>query len=133
MAIKPILDDEEDMYIPDIGEVDEEIDIHGQYPRSNAGIALNWTPLEQQMFDMLLLNRFVTYDREILDETARTISRLVETFEAHEIARIMSVAMLSFQLAAAEDKSFEDEYNKYIEYIQKHPEDIEEIRNPNVR
>jgi len=131
--IKPILDDEEDMYIPDIGEVDEEIDIHGQYPRSNAGIALNWSPLEQQMFDMLLLNRFTTYDREILDETARTISRLVETFEAHEIARIMSVAMLSFQLAAAEDKSFEDEYNKYIEYIVKHPEDIEEIRNPNIR
>ena len=131
--IKPILDDEEDMYIPDIGEVDEEIDIHGQYPRSNAGIALNWSPLEQQMFDMLLLNRFVTYDREILDETARTISRLVETFEAHEIARIMSVAMLSFQLAAAEDKSFEDEYNKYIEYIVKNPQDIEEIRNPNIR
>lgn len=131
--IKPILDDEEDMYIPDIGEVDEEIDIHGQYPRSNAGIALGWSPLEQQMFDMLLLNRFVTYDREILDETARTISRLVETFEAHEIARIMSVAMLSFQLAASEDKSFEDEYNKYIRYIQKHPEDMEEIHNPNLR
>ena len=131
--IKPILDDEEDMYIPDIGEVDEEIDIHGQYPRSNAGIALGWSPLEQQMFDMLLLNRFVTYDREILDETARTISRLVETFDAHEIARIMSVAMLSFQLAASEDKSFEDEYNKYIRYIQKHPEDMEEIHNPNLR
>ena len=129
----PILDDDEDMYIPEIGDVDEEIDIHGTYPRSNAGIALNWSPLEQQMFDMLLLNRFTTYDREILDETARTISRLVETFEAHEIARIMSVAMLSFQLAAAEDKSFEDEYNKYIEYIVKHPEDIEEIRNPNIR
>ncbi len=131
--IKPILDDEEDMYIPDIGEVDEEIDIHGLYPRSNAGIALNWSPLEQQMFDMLLLNRFVTYDRELLDETARTVSRLVETFEAHEIARISAVAMLSFQLAASEDKSFEDEYNKYIRYIQKHPEDIEEIRNPNLR
>ena len=125
--IKPILDDEEEMYIPDIGEVDEDIDIHGQYPRSNAGIALGWTPLEQQMFDMLLLNRFSSYDRELLDETARTISRLVETFEAHEIARITAVAMMSFQLAAAEDKSFEDEYKKYVEYIQKHPEDIEEI------
>ena len=125
--IKPILDDEEEMYIPDIGDVDEDIDIHGQYPRSNAGIALGWTPLEQQMFDMLLLNRFSSYDRELLDETARTISRLVETFEAHEIARITAVAMMSFQLAAAEDKSFEDEYKKYVEYIQKHPEDIEEI------
>ena len=126
---KPIFDDEEEMYIPDIGEVDEEIDIHGKYPRSNAGIALNWSPLEQQMFDMLLLNRFSTYDRELLDETARTVSRLVETFEAHEIARITAVAMMSFQLAAAEDKSFEDEYNKYVSYIQKHPEDIEEISN----
>ena len=131
--IKPIIDDEEEMYIPDIGDVDEEIDIHGTYPRSNAGIALNWTPLEQQMFDMLLLNRFNSFDRELLDETARTISRLVETFEAHEIARIMSVAMLSFQLAAAEDKSFEDEYNKYVEYITKHPEDIEEIQNTHLR
>ena len=131
--IKPILDDEEEMYIPDIGDVDEEIDIHGQYPRSNAGIALNWTPLEQQMFDMLLLNRFSSYDRELLDETARTISRLVETFEAHEIARITAVAMMSFQLAAAEDKSFEDEYRKYIEYIQKHPEDIEEIHQSKLR
>ena len=131
--MKPILDDEEEMYIPDIGDVDEEIDIHGTYPRSNAGIALNWSPLEQQMFDMLLLNRFTSFDREILDETARTISRLVETFEAHEIARIMSVAMMSFQLAAAEDKSFEDEYNRYVEYIQKHPEDIEEIQNSSLR
>ena len=125
----PILDDEEDMYIPEIGDVDEEIDIHGTYPRSNAGIALNWSPLEQQMFDMLLLNRFSTYDRELLDETARTISRLVETFEAHEIARITAVAMMSFQLAAAEDKSFEDEYKRYVDYILKHPEDIEEIQN----
>ena len=131
--IRPILDDEEDVYIPDIGEVDEEIDIHGQYPRSNAGIALNWSPLEQQMFDMLLLNRFASFDRELLDETARTISRLVETFEAHEIARIMSVAMLTFQLAAAEDKSFEDEYNRYVEYINKHPEDIEEIQHSKLR
>ncbi len=126
---KPIFDDEEEMYIPEIGDVDEEIDIHGRYPRSNAGIALNWSPLEQQMFDLLLLNRFATFDRELLDETARTVSRLVETFEAHEIARITAVAMMSFQLAASEDKSFEDEYNKYVAYIQKHPEDIEEISN----
>ena len=35
--------------------------------------------------------------------------------------------MMSFQLAASEDKSFEDEYNKYREYIKKHPEDLEEI------
>ncbi len=125
---KPVFDDEEEMYIPDIGEVNEDIDLHGQYPRSNAGIALNWSTLEQQMFDMLLLNRSNTFDNELRDETARTVSRLVETFEAHEIARICAIAMMSFQLAAAEDKSFEDEYHKYVEYIKKHPGDVEEIR-----
>lgn len=119
--------EDEEMYIPDIGEADDNLDIHGQNRRSNAGYALNWSPLEQQMFDLLLLNRFNSYDQELLDETARTISRLVETFEAHEIARIMSVALLSFQLAASEDKSFEDEYKKYVQYIKKHPEDLEEI------
>ena len=124
---KQPFDDEEEMYIPDIGDVNDDISIHWQTPRSNAGIALEWSPLEQQMFDLLLLNRFNSYDQELLDETARTISRLVETFEAHEIARIMSVALLSFQLAASEDKSFEDEYKKYVQYIRKHPEDLEEI------
>ena len=133
MRKRNLIEDEEELYIPDIEDVDEDIDIHGQYPRSNAGIALEWSPLEQQMFDMLLLNRFASFDRELLDETARTISRLVETFEAHEIARITAVAMMSFQLAAAEDKSFEDEYKKYVDYIQKHPEDIEEIQNTSMR
>ena len=68
---KPIVDDEEELYIPDIEDVNEDIDLHGQYPRSNAGIALGWSPLEQQMFDMLLLNRFAQYDREILDEAPK--------------------------------------------------------------
>lgn len=125
---KDHFDDEEELYIPDIGDVDDILDVHGQYPRSNAGVALDWSPLEQQMFDLLLLNRFSSYDNELLDETAKTIARLVETFEAHEIARISAVAMLAFQLAASEDKSFEDEYNKYVEYIKKHPGDIEEIK-----
>ena len=125
--IKPRFEDEDEVYIPDI-EVDESgFNVHDRVPHSNAGIALGWSALEQQMFDMLLLNRFAADDQELLDETARTISRLVETFEAHEIARIMAVAMMSFQLAAAEDKSFEDEYNKYRDYIKKHPEDLEEI------
>ncbi len=125
--LRPRFDDEEEVYIPEIGEDDSDFNMHDRIPHSNAGIALGWSALEQQMFDMLLLNRFAADDQELLDETARTISRLVETFEAHEIARIMSVAMMSFQLAAAEEKSFEDEYNKYRDYIKKHPEDVEEI------
>lgn len=126
--LRPRFDDEDEVYIPEIGDDDSDFDsVHDRVPHSNAGIALGWSALEQQMFDMLLLNRFAADDQELLDETARTISRLVETFPAHEIARIMAVAMMSFQLAASEDKSFEDEYNKYREYIKKHPEDLEEI------
>lgn len=126
--LRPRFEDEDEVYIPELGGDDSDFDsVHDRIPHSNAGIALGWSALEQQMFDMLLLNRFAADDQELLDETARTISRLVETFEAHEIARIMAVAMMSFQLAASEDKSFEDEYNKYREYIKKHPEDLEEI------
>ena len=126
--LRPRFEDEYEVYIPEIGDDGSDFDnVHERVPHSNAGIALGWSALEQQMFDMLLLNRFAADDQELLDETARTISRLVETFEAHEIARIMSVAMMSFQLAAAEEKSFEDEYNKYRDYIKKHPEDVEEI------
>lgn len=126
--LKPRFEDEDELYIPEIGDDDSDFEnVHDRVPHSNAGIALGWSALEQQMFDLLLLNRFAADDQELLDETARTISRLVETFPAHEIARIMAVAMMSFQLAAAEDKSFEDEYNKYREYIKKHPEDLEEI------
>ena len=120
-------EDDSDFYIPEIDDVDANFDIQSRNRRSNAGFALGWSALEQQMFDMLLLNRFMTDDHELLDETARTISRLIETFEAHEIARITAVAMLAFQLAASEDKSFEDEYNKYRHYIRKHPQDLEEI------
>ena len=126
--LRPRFEDEDEVYIPEIGDDDSDFEnVHDRVPHSNAGIALGWSALEQQMFDLLLLNRFAADDQELLDETARTISRLVETFPAHEIARIMAVAMMSFQLAAAEDKSFEDEYNKYREYIKKHPEDLEEI------
>ena len=126
--LRPRFEDEDEVYIPEIGDDGSDFDnVHDRVPHSNAGIALGWSALEQQMFDMLLLNRFAADDQELLDETARTIARLVETFPAHEIARIMAVAMMSFQLAASEDKSFEDEYNKYREYIKKHPEDVEEI------
>jgi hypothetical protein len=125
--LRPRFEDEDEVYIPELGDNESDYNDHERTPHSNAGIALGWSALEQQMFDMLLLNRFAADDQELLDETARTIARLVETFEAHEIARIMAVAMMSFQLAASEDKSFEDEYNKYRDYIKKHPEDLEEI------
>ena len=121
-------DDEEELYIPDIEDVDEDIDIHGQYPRSNAGIALNWSPLEQQTFDLLLLNRFAQYDREILDEAAKSVVHLVKTFQPHEIGRIATIALMAFQLSSTENKNFEEEYQKYLEYIKKHPQDAEEIR-----
>ena len=125
---KPIVDDEEELYIPDIEDVNEDIDLHGQYPRSNAGIALGWSPLEQQMFDMLLLNRFAQYDREILDEAAKTAVHLTKTFQPHEIGRIATIALMANQLATAENKDFEEEYQKYLDYIKKHPQDAEEIR-----
>lgn len=123
--MKRTLVDDDDLYIPDIGEVDDEIDIHGQYPRSNAGIALGWSPLEQQIFDMLLMNRFAKYDGEVIEESAKTVVHLTKTFQSHEIARIAAIALMSFQLSATEDKSFEEEYQKYVEYIKKHPEDAE--------
>lgn len=128
MRKRPIIEDDEEIYIPELDEVDAEIDIHGQYPRSNAGIALDWSPLEQQIFDLLYLNRFAKYDREVLDEAAKEAIHLVKTFKAHEIARIASVAMMAFQLSESEGKSFEEEYQKYIDYIRKHPEDAEEVR-----
>ena len=128
MRKRPIIEDDEEMYIPDIGDADEEIDIHGQYPRSNAGIALGWSPLEQQMFDMLLLNRFAKFDREVLDEAAKEVTHLVKTFKSHEIGRISAVSMMAFQLLEAEGKSFEEEYQKYLDHIRRHPEDAEEVR-----
>ncbi|MBO4400305.1 MAG: hypothetical protein J5809_00480 [Selenomonadaceae bacterium] len=128
MRKRHIIEDDEEIYIPDIGDTDEEIDIHGQYPRSNAGIALDWSPLEQQIFDLLFLNRFAKYDREVLDEAAKEVIHLVKTFKSHEIARIASIALMSFQLSESEGKSFEEEYKNYKDYIRKHPEDAEEVR-----
>ena len=123
---KPIIDDEEEMYIPDIGDVDEDIDYH-ESPHSNAGIALEWSPFEQQMFDLLFLKRVGTYERDVLAEMARTVSKLVETFKPSEVARISAVAMLAFQLKALEGKDFDEELEKLQEYYKNHPEDIEEI------
>ena len=124
--IKPIIDDEEEMYIPDIGAVDEEINYH-ESPRSNAGIALDWSPLEQQMFDLLFLKRVGTYERDVLGEMAKTVSKLVGTFKPSEIARIAAVAMLALDFQAVEGKTFDEELEKFQEYLKNHPEDIEEI------
>ena len=125
-TIKPIIDDEEEMYIPDIGAANEDIEYH-ESPRSNAGVALDWSPLEQQMFDLLFLNRVGTYKHDVVGEMARTISKLVETFKPHEVARIASVAMLAFNLNAVEGKNFDEELAKLQDYFKNHPEDIEEI------
>ena len=121
-----IIDDEEEMYIPDIGDADEDIEYH-ESPRSNIGVALNWSPLEQQMFDFLSLYRVGTYEREVRSEMMRTVSKLMDTFKPHEIARIASVAMLAFQLKATEGKNFDEEVEKYVDYVKNHPEDIEEV------
>ena len=123
---KRIIDDEEEMYIPDIGDADEDIEYH-ESPRSNVGVALNWSPLEQQMFDFLSLYRVGTYEREIRGEMARTVSNLIDTFKPHEIARIASIAMLAYQLKATEGKTFDEEIERYTEYVKNHPEDIEEV------
>lgn len=123
---KPIIDDEEEMYIPDIGDANEDIEYH-ESPRSNVGVALEWSPLEQQMFDFLSLYRVGTYEREMRGEMMRTVSQLIDTFKPYEIARIASVAMLAFQLKAVEGKSFDEEVEKYVEYVKNHPEDIEEV------
>lgn len=121
-----IIDDEEEMYIPDIGDADESIEYHESL-RSNVGVALNWSPLEQQMFDLIFLQRLGTYEREIRGEMTKTVSKLIDTFKPHEIARIASVAMLAFQLKSVEGKSFDEELEKYVEYVKNHPEDIEEV------
>lgn len=123
---KPIIYDDEELYIPDIGDANEDIEYH-ENPRSNVGIALDWSPLEQQMFDLIFLNRVGTYERETLGEMARTVVKLIDTFKPHEITRIASVAMLAFQLKATEKKDFDEELKKYFDYVKNHPEDIEEI------
>ena len=104
-------EDEEEMYIPD----------------SNAGIALDWSPLEQQMFDLLFLNRVGTYERDVVGEMANTVAKLISTFKPHELARISAVVMLALQLKVTEDKDFGEELERYFDYIKSHPEDIEEI------
>ena len=118
---------EDEVYIPDLGDYSDDFNLHDRTPRSNAGITLGWSALEQQMFDLLLINRFNTDAHDMLDEEAKAVTRLVETFDSHEIARICAVALLAVQLALVEEKNFENEYHKYQEHIKDHPEDMEEL------
>ena len=51
----PRFEDEDEVYIPEIGDDGSDFnEVHDRVPHSNAGIALGWSALEQQMFDMLL-------------------------------------------------------------------------------
>ncbi|MBQ7476320.1 MAG: hypothetical protein IJT06_02865 [Selenomonadaceae bacterium] len=120
-------EDDEDMYIPDIGDVDEEIGLH-ENPRSNVGVALDWSPFEQQLFDLLHLYRVGTYEREIRTDMSEMVSHLLKTFKPYEVARIASATMLAFQLKSLEGKDFDDELSRYREYVKNHPEDIEEVQ-----
>ena len=124
---RPKFEDEDEVYIPDLGDYSDDSILHDRTPRSNAGISLEWSALEQQMFDLLLINRFNTDAHDMLDEEARAVIRLTETFDSHEIARICSVALLAVQLAVVEEKNFENEYHKYQAHIKEHPEDMEEL------
>ena len=127
VPIKRKFEDDGEDYIPDLGaDVHEDLDIHDRYPRSNAGIGLNWSKLEQQMFDLLLVNRFHTDSHDLLAEQADAVSNLVETFDEQEILRVMSVAMLAKKLESEEGKTFRDAYEEYVDYIKKHPADAEE-------
>ena len=124
---RPKFEDEDEVYIPDLGDYSEDFSLHDRTPRSNAGISLGWSALEQQMFDLLLINRFNTDAHDMLDDEAKAVIRLTETFDSHEIARICAVSLLAVQLALVEEKNFENEYQKYQEHIKEHPEDIEEL------
>ena len=122
-------EDEEEVYIPDlgVGDFSDDFNLHDRTPRSNAGISLGWSALEQQMFDLLLINRFNTDSHDMLEEEAQAVIRLTETFDSHEIARICSVALLAVQMALVEEKNFENEYHKYQQHIKDHPEDMEDL------
>ena len=119
-------EDEDEVYIPDLGEPDELPASWTRRPRSNAGIELKWSDLEQQMFDLLLINRFNTDAHDTLEDQVDTINMLMESFDENEIMRICSVALLSKQLKAIEGKNFADECQKYMLHVIRHPEDSED-------
>ena len=127
MPIKRIFEDDGEDYIPDLGaDIHEDLDIHDRYPRSNAGVGLDWSKLEQQLFDFLLVNRFNTDAHDVLSDQIDAVADLVEKFDEQEIMRICSAAMLAKRLESDEEKKFSDEVEKYFEYIKKNPADAEE-------
>lgn len=119
-------EDDDEVYIPDLGEPDELPASWTRRPRSNAGIELKWSDLEQQMFDLLLINRFNTDAHDTLEDQVDTINMLMENFDENEIMRICSVALLAKQLKAIEGKNFADECQKYMLHVIRHPEDSED-------
>ncbi len=119
-------DDEEDNYIPDLGEDPTGGSTMPEFPRSNAGVALDWSNLEQQMFDLLLLNRFVTDAHDTTEEQVDAIKYLLENFDVNEIIRIGAVASLAKHMEASDNKTFAEEYERYREYVRKNPADAEE-------
>ena len=127
VPIKRIFEDDGEDYIPDLGaDIHEDLDIHDRYPRSNAGVGLDWSKLEQQLFDFLLVNRFNTDAHDVLSDQIDAVADLVEKFDEQEIMRICSAAMLAKRLESDEEKKFSDEVEKYFEYIKKNPADAEE-------
>ena len=128
MPLKRRFEDDGEDYILDLGdnEIHEEFDIHDRYPRSNAGVGLDWSKLEQQLFDFLLVNRFNTDAHDVLSDQIDAVADLVEKFDEQEIMRICSAAMLAKRLESDESKDFSEEVEKYREYIKKHPADAEE-------
>lgn len=128
MPLKRRFEDDGEDYILDLGDnaIHEEFDIHDRYPRSNAGVGLDWSKLEQQLFDFLLVNRFNTDAHDVLSDQIDAVADLVEKFDEQEIMRICSAAMLAKRLESDESKDFSEEVEKYREYIKKHPADAEE-------
>ena len=121
-----IIDDEDDdLYIPYVETPVEDVDSVAS-PRSNAGVELGWSDLEQQMFDLLFMNRFNTTYRGTHNEQVKVIRKMAEEFDLNEIMRVCSVAVFAKQMELAEGKTFAEEYKKYEDYIESHPEDAEE-------
>ena len=126
-------EDEDEVYIPDLGDPDELPASWTRRPRSNAGIELKWSDLEQQMFDLLLINRFNTDAHDTLEDQVDTINMLLENFDENEILRICSIALMAKQLKLTEQKDFADECQKYMMHVIRHPEDAEDPFHRNDR
>ncbi len=126
-------EDEDEVYIPNLGRLEEIPDDITRTPRSNAGVELKWSDLEQQMFDLLFINRFNTDAHDTLEEQVDTINMLIESFDENEIMRICSIALMAKQLKAVENKDFAEECQKYMMHVIRHPEDAEDLFHYNTK